>query len=100
MSQDELFVDVKQFLRPGGRINRCQVKLSGEFRGDYEQMSEVAELQAEVLTTGEISITVFHLESGQDIDIRVVPNGPQVLAAIEDMLHSRSWTHVLDCRNG
>ena len=47
-------------------------------------------LAAEVLQTQEVSITIEDDE--QDFDIRVVKNGPEVNAAVREMLESEITT--------
>lgn len=41
--------------------------------------------ECEILSTGEVSVTITDPEDG-DLDIRVIPNGPGVREAIEDMV--------------
>ena len=42
--------------------------------------------EVETLTTGEVSLTIADPAEGIDVAIRVVPNGPQVPEAIDDMI--------------
>lgn len=45
--------------------------------------------EAEVLSTREVSITIS--DSEEDLDIAIVKNGPEVKAAMEEMLKRGSW---------
>lgn len=86
-------VDVVQFMRPNGRQVAVKTDLPIKYRDCYEEMSKaMCRLEAEHLTTGEVSVTIAHFQHG-DIDIEVVPNGPEVQAAICEMLVERPWLH-------
>lgn len=80
-----MIVNVIQYLRPDGRRRRQVVDLDDELKGAYKNMT-VADcfFEAEELTTGEISITIS--DADRDVDIRIVENGPPVIAAMEEML--------------
>jgi hypothetical protein len=76
-----------QYLRPSGRPNMG-------FFDRSEQIEQLAQsiidlgyrFTAEMLTTGEISLAV----EGPDGDIacRIAPNGPAVLAAVDDLVRA------------
>lgn len=87
MSTEKTFTaKVRQFLLPHGRQQVLSTELPREVEAAYRYMhSEGCELQAEVLRTGLVSVTITGYELG-DIDIRIVPNGPQVQEALADML--------------
>ncbi len=80
-----------QFLRPDGRTRL----------GSFCRPDEIADLAkkiidagynftCEMLTTGQISLAVADANgcNGGDLTTRVVRNGPEVLAAIDDMIRS------------
>ena len=80
-------VEVTQYLRPDGRQELMHTDISDDCRGAYIAMQERGwRLAAENLTTGEISLTVEDLLCGMDVEIEVVPNGPEVPLAIERIL--------------
>ena len=43
-------------------------------------------LECEMLTTREVSLTIFDIDKEEDVAIRVVPNGPQVPPAVDDLI--------------
>ena len=53
--------------------------------------------EVEELTTGEASLTVFDPESQVDIAIEVVPNGPEVVSAV-DRLVSISYNVLMEIK--
>lgn len=79
-------VNVMQFVLPNGRQVPVTIELPGDLTGQYATMKSCgARLTAEVLTTGEVSLCIEHPEYG-DFDARVVPTGPDVPAALVQML--------------
>lgn len=82
--------EVIQFLLPHGNKRSQTTELDEALLEDYNHMRESgAMFHAEILQTGEVSITISHEE--EDVDIEVVPNGPQVQEAMERMLRRRAW---------
>ena len=83
-------VEVIQFLMPHGRRIKNATNIPCRHREAYLAMKEAGcELQAEMLMTREVSLTISDGE--EDVDIRVVPNGPGVQQAIGEMLDARQW---------
>jgi Arc/MetJ family transcription regulator len=82
-----MLCDVIQYMLPDGRKSPQQVELDDALAASYERMRKSGyRLAAEVLTTGHVSVTI---ESDQDdLDLRVVPNGPRVRDAYENMLRA------------
>ena len=86
-------ITATQILLPYGK--RCTVygPICLEREADYTAMLEAGfGIEMEMLTTGEVSITIS--SEHEDVDIRVVSNGPSVRAAIESMLEARLWESV------
>ena len=81
----ECQVAYTQYMMPGGRqVSRTFVAASA-VAAKAERLCEAgARLEAEVLRTGEVSVTVFF--GGEDVAIEVVPNGPEVLSAWEQVI--------------
>ena len=78
-------VEVLQFLRPDGRKRLCPVTLDYDLRAEYAAMQiQGWRFEAEVLTTGEVSLTIT--SEDQDEAIAIVPNGPTVPEALARML--------------
>lgn len=77
-------VPFTQFLRPDGREQKVSTLVSKEvFLKVQEILRCGLQFQAEVLSTGEVSFTVFEPVTEIDIAIRLSPNGPAVKRAIE-----------------
>ena len=82
-----LVVEVTQYLRPNGRKNPCTTLLDASLEPNYILMqSRGLTFGAEELMTGMVSLTIEDLPREEDVQMRVVPNGPEVPAAMEDML--------------
>jgi hypothetical protein len=89
MNDKTYMADVMQFLLPNGRQRPMTVELPAESKDDYTAMIESGcRFEAEILTIGEVSVTISDQTNDVDIDIRVIPNGPAVPAALVEMLRS------------
>ena len=78
-------VQAVQYLRPDGHKKLIVTELPIYSRKSYERMLEQGLwFELEVLTTGEVSITVSNDKT--DVDCEVVANGPEVHRAMLKML--------------
>jgi hypothetical protein len=85
-----MIVQVRQYLRPNGRIENVTTDLSDDLASHYSEMIALGwNFGAEVLTTGNISLTIEDLDKGEDITGRIVSNDPSVQSAMEDMLREQ-----------
>lgn len=86
-----------QFLKPDRRSKSVTTTLPIEVEPLYRSMLAAGcRLEAEVLTTDEVSVTVSNVVSEVDIDFSVTQNGPDVQSGIVAMLRRESWnTHVV-----
>jgi hypothetical protein len=83
-------VEMKQYLRPNGAVRVISSFLSDEFADSIHSMGECGcWLEAEVLTTGEVRVTVTNNEA--DLDFSITRNGPDVRDGIEQMLKRKRW---------
>jgi len=83
-------VEVVQYFRPNGRQRLMTTELDDVLENLYEDMTEHGcRFEAEVLNTGEVSVTVY--DGNQDIEIAVVQNGSDVQRTMEEMLRRQSW---------
>ena len=81
-----MVVKVIQFLRPNGKQREQETDLPDSLKSAYQQMlSNGRRFTAEMLTTGEISVCIEDPEKG-DLFCEVIPNGPEVQAAMAKML--------------
>lgn len=81
---------VTQYMRPNGRATPQTTLLPLSSLSDYNDMlKHGCEFEAEVLTTGEVSLTISSL--CDDIDCEVVKNGQAVQEALVRMLGRRLW---------
>jgi len=84
-------VDLTQYMMPDGRQVPVTINLDESLRPQYDRMKEDGRrFAAEMLRTSEISLTIEDIQEEEDIDIRIVPNGPEVPTAMEDMLRCYS----------
>jgi hypothetical protein len=72
---------------PDGRIQQIAINRPKDI---YDKAMDIINtghrFEAEVLTTGEVSLTIFHIVDEEDRDIEIVPNGPEVPLAIDRMI--------------
>lgn len=87
-----------QFMRPSGMSTPVATDLPVEVEQLYRQMIEAGcRLECEVLTTGEVSVTVSNVSAEVDIDFSVTKNDRSVHSGIVAMLRRQSWsTHNYD----
>jgi hypothetical protein len=75
-----------QYVAPHGYKRQCAVEVLTPV---YDRAKAIMALglafECEVLSTGDVSLTITHPDNG-DIDIRVVPNGPAVLDAVNSLV--------------
>lgn len=83
-----------QYLLPDGRQKQITVDRPDEIEKMADSIiSRGLRFEAEMLTTGAISLTVHDPKEEDDIDIEVVANGPEVPVAIDRMI-TRVFNHV------
>lgn len=83
-------VPIVQFLLPNGSRNETSTELPDECQSAYEEMTGAGlRFEAEILTTGYVSVTI----SGEEDDtyIEVIKNGPEVQRAMARMLKRGRW---------
>jgi hypothetical protein len=82
--------DVTQFLRPNGRQRQTTTDLPVTCAENYKQMlAHGCRLEAEVLNTDEVSVTISTGES--DLDVIIHSNGLGLQEAIADMINRKAW---------
>ena len=75
-----------QFMRPDGRRRSTGIDVAEDVASKARKLiADGLAFECEVLATGEASFTITDPDEG-DLDIRVVPNGPGVREAIEEMV--------------
>lgn len=76
-----------QYLLPDGRKRAIWMKCEKAIEDMAAKIIGLGyRLEAEILTTSEISLTVFCLESEEDICIEICANGPPVPIAVEKLV--------------
>lgn len=79
MTEDVCVASVTQYLRPDGRRRDSGFELPSEIKPLYDEMKKAGcWVEVEVLTTGEVSMTVFDPAKEEAIDMSVTQNGPKV----------------------
>lgn len=82
--------DVIQFLRPDGRQKSITTQLPADTYDAYRAMLAAGcRLEAEVLLTEQVSMTITR--DGEDLDISLTPNGPEVQVGVAAMLRAGLW---------
>jgi hypothetical protein len=79
-----------QYLRPDGRQRQAGFPAEGKTYVDAMAMMirKGYRFEAEILTTDEVSLTVFDPGREEDIAIEVVANGPDVIKAVARLVAS------------
>lgn len=85
-----------QYLRPDGRKRSVEIEMSQEIEAMAQKfISSGGWFEVEELYTGHASLTACkEVEAGEpdDIAVEVVPNGPEVPAAVERLVHkAMAW---------
>ena len=79
-----------QYLRPDGRPRPCKVERPPQIEAlAHELQAAGVKLEAEVLTTNEVSLTAEREGDDGELDvdgIEVVPNGPEVPGAVDRLI--------------
>lgn len=79
-------IPITQYLRPNGRQRRQTTQIPDSLSGHYEKLQVAGvRIAAEVLITDEVSLTIEDPRFG-DFDSELVPNGAQVLVALERLV--------------
>lgn len=85
-------VTVTQYVRTDGHAVSRETDLPINVQSEYAAMCAAGcRLASEVLRTGEVSISIENADQDGDLAGKTVPNGPQVQAAIVEMLQARPW---------
>ena len=80
-----------QFKQPHGiRVSRTVSRPKNIERLAWEFIDRGGRFEAEILTTGEVSLTACMVDGEADLAIEIVPNGPEVTAAV-DRLVKTAW---------
>lgn len=75
-----------QYILPDGWTKSVTIDVADDLRMHIEAIKNMgAKLECEVLTTGEVSLTITDPEEG-DFDIELVPNGPEVVGAVDRLI--------------
>lgn len=81
-------IQFTQYLRPSGRRKTIQVARSVDVGEKAKELwANGVALEAEVLTTGEVSLTAEDNSDNPTLAIEVVPNGPEVLNAVDRLVN-------------
>ena len=81
--------DIKftQYMRPDGRPVEALIDRPSPIANKANQIIDAGyRLGIEVLMTGQVSLSIHDLEAEEDVAIEVVPNGPQIPVAVDQMI--------------
>jgi len=80
-------IPFRQYLLPDGRQKQIEIDRPEEVETKAQAIIAAGcRLEAEVLMTGEVSFTVFDLETETDEACEVCANGPAVLDAVDRLI--------------
>lgn len=76
-----------QYLMPDGRIRQIAIDRPKDICDKALDIIKAGyRFEAEMLRTGEISLTIFCIADEEDVDIEVIPNGPEVPLAVDRLI--------------
>jgi len=76
-----------QYLLPDGRTTEVTINRPEAVEKQARVVSEHGwRFECELLTTGDVSLTVFDPTKGEDVAIELVPNGPLVPPAVDRLV--------------
>ena len=86
---NRLTIPFTQYLRPNG----CQREAGFDATGEIAALAQTVldrgwRFGSEVLTTGEVSLTVFDPDKQEDVAIEIAPNGPGVVVAVARLVRA------------
>jgi len=85
-------VEVVQYLRSNGRKVIQTTELEGDLKSNYDDMrNHNCQFEAEVLRSGEVSLTIWDRKKEKDIDIILAVNSVDVQEALKCMLKKKNW---------
>ena len=80
-------VPFTQYIRPNGRKRECVVSCPDTLRTNVQAIIDRGwRFEAEVLTTDEVSLTVFDPETETNMAIQVGPNGSNVKRMVRELI--------------
>ncbi len=86
-------INFTQFLRPNGRQRTELVDVSIEVATKAKEITAAGLfLEAEILITGMVSLTIADRQDEVDLAIELVPNGPDTIAAVERLIRNFNLT--------
>ena len=79
--------DWTQYLLPDGRQKPTTFEVADDLGPQLAEINAVgARLEVEMLTTGQVSVTIVDPQIEEDFDIEIISNGPPVPKAIDKMI--------------
>ncbi len=89
-TQPDYQADVIKYKGPYGESVHTSTPLPfGTYDYYQDMLSADCYFEAEILRTGEVSITITNNE--MDVDIEITPNGPEVQEGMVTMLKRQRW---------
>jgi len=87
MADEKNYIPFTQYLRPNGRRNEVTIERPKEICDKaWSIIDEGYRFEAEVLTTGYVSLTIS--KNSEDHAIKVINNGPDVPLAVDNMVNN------------
>ena len=80
-------IEFTQYLMPDGRQKKIFISRAPAIEDMANRIRAIGlTFEAEMLSTGAISLTVTDLDNEKDIDTELIANGPEVLLAIDRLI--------------
>lgn len=80
-------VPFTQYLLPNGERRPTSIEVVDDVAAMAEEIiARGNRFEAEILTTGHVSFTVFNIADQEDVDIELCPNGPGVRESVEQLI--------------
>jgi len=86
-----------QYLLPNGRAEQISIMMSQKIADIAHKIIEKGNrFEAEILTTGEVSLTIHNIEFEEDVAIELCENGLEVYGAVERLINKYSINDLID----
>ena len=84
-----LEIPFTQYLLPDGRTRPMRVPVVGDIAEKADKILKHGwRFEAEILTTGQVSLTVFDGEEDENVAIEIIKNGPLVTKAVDRLVEA------------
>lgn len=87
-----MIAEIKQYYRPNGRSEIKTTELPDQFQEAYKDMqAHNCRFEAEVIPPNLVAVSVYSIDTEEDIDYMLVSNNQSVQITMQLMLKMKKW---------